>query len=371
MRETEHNNDEEAFSGEGDQQIARALAIIEQTRGLRFVDRFVALGFDPKTDFAGGDWRDCNFDGCDLRGADFRNSRLFYANFKNARIDGADFAGAGDVHTTSIHLASGWRQAHFDDYQIVLIEAEIAKKQSGSETLEFSRGQDMSEKDWFFAVKACPSFQEAKEVLKQMEQAGFQLNPFAYSYVLDRAKRDDNREKGWKLLSDYRRQGGKLDEALLTAAMGVAPDSKKALELFVEMQNNLAAEGGLPGERAFNMAISEQEDFGAALDIFRDMKKKGIRVTRYTIFAMFDACMSFANAVTVLMEARRAHVEINDSEFVKELRNTTRYPELTDWNILQGEMRGHSPKKIILDIVNGILKDPFRSEALEALGPEE
>ena len=75
-------DDEEKLGAELD----AVLKIIEMTRGDRFVNRFKALGLNPKTDFAGGDWRNCDFSESDLADADFRNSRLFYADFKHALL---------------------------------------------------------------------------------------------------------------------------------------------------------------------------------------------------------------------------------------------------------------------------------------------
>jgi hypothetical protein len=177
-----------------------ALKIIKDTRGNGFVDRFKALGLDPKKDFAGGDWRNCDFSRSDLTDADFRNSRLFFADFKHAWIDGADFRGAGDVHTAKIHLSYNWRDAKLDDYQVILIEAQIAKMRDYLESQPLRR-ESMNDKDWFFAIKACPSFSEAALILEQMEAAGHRLSPYAYSYVLDRAKRDHRRLEGWDLFN--------------------------------------------------------------------------------------------------------------------------------------------------------------------------
>lgn len=346
------------------------LKILEDTRDQPFVERFVALGFNPKIDFAGGDWRGCDFQHSDLRGSDFRNSRLFFADFSHANIRGTDFRGAGDVHKAKLHLALDWQEAVLEDYQRVLVQKEAQQSTLGFGT---NIATSMNEKDWFYAVKACQKYDEAKEVLTLMEQAGFDLNPFAYSFVLDKAKRDSSltkgssRDHGWKLYQSFLQRGGIPDEVLSTAAMGVAPDIKQANDIFTQMEIDLKITDSLPGERAFNMVISRQESFSVALSIFHNMKKKNVRITRYTIFAMFDTCHDFAHAVTVLMEARKAGVGINDGEFVTELKNKTRYPGTAEWNISQGEAKGHSPHQIIHDLIKGILQEPFRSEALSIL----
>ena len=280
----------------------------------------------------------------------------------------ADFTGAGDVHTAKIHLAYGWQDATFEDYQRVLIEAKISTMNDYHGNNSQLRRSVMNEKDWFYAIKACPSFREARDVLKQMETAGHRLNAFAYSYVLDRAKRDHQRKDGWALFDYFFDEGGKIDEALYTAAMGVSPDSKTALDVFDAMREAMAEQGEVPGERAYNMAISEQDNnFAVALSLFHEMKRKGVAVSRYTVYALFDACQSFANAVTVMMEARRSDVEINDASFVEELCNSTRYPELNDWNIKQWQAEGLSHHDVIVRLVDSISGDPFRSDALEVL----
>lgn len=350
-------------------ELEAVVKIVEDTRGERFVSRFKKLGLNPKTDFAGGDWRNCDFSESDLTDADFRNSRLFFANFRHAFVDNADFRGAGDVHTTQIHLAHGWRDALFDDYQLVLIEAQIARMHDYLDNRQPLRREEMTEKEWFYAIKACPSFAEAKLVLEQMEAAGYRLNPFAYSFVLDRAKRDRKRPEGWEMFNRFFDEGGAPDEALYTAGIGVSPDSQTALRVFNTMKDEMGEQGDVPGERAYNMAISEQDDnFTVALGLFHEMKRKSVPISRYTIYALFDACQGFANAITVLMEGRQSGVDINDGSFVKELSNTTRYPELSEWNIQIWQAEGRSAREIIYRLTDKILRGSFRREALEALG---
>lgn len=341
---------------------------IKSTRGQRFVERFEALGFDRKTDFAGGDWRNCDFSNSNLSDVDFRNSRLFRANFRHAIVTNADFRGAGDVHTAKLHLSYGWRDAYFEDYQLVLIEAEIAKMRQYQDGHKAARLSTMNEKDWFYAVKACPSFSEASAVLDQMETAGHALNPYAYSYVLDRAKRDRKRHEGWLKFNEFLELGGEADEALYTAGIGVAPDSATALEVFDALKRIMASRNEIPGDRAYNMAISEQDDrFTVALGLFHEMKRKDVRISRYTIYALFDACANFVNAVTVLMEARQAGIDIDDQTFLEELTNTTRYPDLSEWNIQMWRADGLSARDLIIKLISELLSDPFRSEALIAL----
>lgn len=349
--------------------LDEALEIIKSTRGMPFVDRFRALGLDPETDFAGGDWRNCDFSRSDLSGVDFRNSRLFFANFRQSLVRGADFRGAGDVHTAKIHLSIGWRDALFDDYQIVLIESNLETMREHFAKEAVLRRKSMNDKEWFYAIKACPSFSEAKMVLEQMEASGHRFSPYAYSYVLDRAKRDHKQEDGWALFKYFLSESGVPDEALYTAGIGVAPDSKSALDVFDAMRSEMEGHGTIPGERAYNMAISKQEDnFTVALALFHEMKRKQVPIGRYTIYALFDSCQSFANAVTTLMEARRAGVDINDESFVDELNNATRYPELGAWNIRSWQAEGLSHREVIGRLVEQILRDPFRREALDALG---
>jgi hypothetical protein len=362
MSDKEPPNDESAAD------LDAALQIIKDTRGRRFVDRFIELGLDPRTDFAGGDWRNCDFSNSDLGGCDFRNSRLFFANFKHALLDDADFRGAGDVHTANIHLAYGWRNAKFDEYQFVLIEAQIEKLNELNQKNERLRREMMSEKDWFFAIKACNSFFEAEILLKQMEKAGYGLNPFAYSSVLDRAKRDHMLRQGWNLFNSFIKRGGEPDEALYTAGIGVAPDSQTALEVFNYMKTKLPADEGPVGERAYNMVISKQRaSFTIALGLFHDMKRNRITPSRFTVYALFDACQSFANAVTVLMEANKSNIDIDDYSFLEELKNTTRYPDLHGQNIEIWLNDGLSNREFIIKLVNIILHDPFRRDALATL----
>ncbi len=346
-----------------------ALEAVKASRGKRFVERIKALGLDPKFDLAGGDWRNCDFSMNDLAGADFRNCRLFRANFRHALVNGADFRGAGDIHTANIHLSYGWQFAKLDDHQIVLIEARIIAMQDYLHSQEPLRRDVMTDKQWFYAIKACKSFAEATLVLKEMEAAGHRLNSFAYSYVLDRAKRDRKQADGWRLFNQFLNEGGEADEALYTAGIGVAPDSRAALDVFHTMKEEMAEHGNGPGERAYNMVISRQDDnFTVALGIFHEMKRKEIHVSVYTVYALFDACQSFANAVTVLMEARRANVDINDASFLKELSDTTRYPELSEWNIRKWRAGGSSSSEVIARLIQLIVQDPFRREALDVLG---
>jgi hypothetical protein len=164
-------------------------------------------------------------------------------------------------------------------------------------------------------------------------------------------------------------EGGEPDEALYTAGIGVAPDSQTALKVFDALKREMAQDNTVPGERAYNMAISEQDDnFTVALGLFYDMRRKSISVSRYTIYALFDACQGFANAVTVLMEARQSGIDINDASFVEELSNTTRYPEVSESRVHLWEAEGFSHRDIIGRLVDSLLHDPFRSRALEALG---
>ncbi len=350
-------------------ELVAVLETIKSTRGLSFLDRLMRIGLDPKTDLAGGDWRNCDFAHGDLTGADLRNSRLFYANFRNASISGADFRGAGDVHTANIHLSSGWRDAVFDDYQLVLIQTQIERMRAYQRDQPPPRIGEMSEKDWFFAVKACPSFLEAREVLRKMEAAGHPINPYAYSYVMDRAKRDHRADGGWALFEHFVTAGGQPDGALYTAGIGVAADSVNALALFNTMRADLAQRGLIPDERAYNMVISKQADnFTVALGLFHEMKRKRITIGRHTVYALFDACMDFSNAVTVLMEARSAGIDINDASFLEELGNTGRYADINQSRIRAWKSEGLTHGQIIGRLVNQALRDPFRRDALEALG---
>lgn len=362
---------EESVPGEDERlgaELEGVIKIIKGTRGKRFVERFKALGLNPKTDFAGGDWRNCDFSRSDLTDSDFRNSRLFCANFKHAMVDGADFRGAADVHISNFHLSYGWRNARLDSYQIVLIEAQIERMQGYLVNQHSLHREGMTEREWFFAIKACPSFAEAKLILEQMESAGHRLSPYAYSYILDRAKRDHKRVEGWELFNRFLEEGGEPDEALYTAGIGVAPDSQTALEVFNTLRSEMATRDTVPGERAYNMAISKQDNFRIALALFHDMKRKGVPVGRYTVYALFDACQDFANAVTVLMEARKSGIDVNDASFVRELSNTTRYPELSEWNIRKWQSEGLEHRDMIARLVDQILRDPFRREALDTLG---
>jgi hypothetical protein len=349
--------------------IEAAVANIEASRGKRFVERFIALGLDPKTEFAGGDWRNCDFSDSDLTDCDFRNARLYRANFKHALVNGADFRGASDVHTTRIHLSYGWQDARFDDYQVALIYSQIEELKERKEGQARLYGSDLDAKEWFYLVKACPTFDEARELLGRMEAAGHRLNAFAYTLVLDRAKRDRKRRAGWALYEYFRDAGGECDEALLTAAMGVSPSSQQALAIFNQLQSDLAIDGNVPQERTFNMIISEQDDnFSAALALFYKMVRQKITVSRYTIFALFDACQSFHHAVTVLIEAKRNGIEIDDSDFLKEVQNTTRYPEIDDWNVSVWLQQGLSYREVIRRLIWAITKDPVRGAYNEALG---
>lgn len=349
-------------------ELESVVEIIKNTRGQRFVDRFEALGFDRRVDLAGGDWRNCDFSNSDLTDVDFRNSRLYRANFRHSQVTNADFRGAGDVHTTSVHLSYGWRDAYFEDYQIILIEAEIAKMHQHHDRKKADRFSTMDEKDWFYVVKACPSFSEAESVLKQMELAGHELNPYAYSYLLDRAKRDRKRREGWLKFKEFFERGGEADEALYTAGIGVSPNSKIALAVFEQLKAVMAARNEFPGDRAYNMAISEQDDnFTVALGLFHEMKRKHVKISRYTIYALFDACADFANAVSVLIEARQVGIDINDETFLEELTNTTRYPDLSEWNIQKWKAEGLSARDLIVKLISELLFEPFRSVALESL----
>lgn len=355
---------EDDFSDE----LVAALESIRSTRGLPFLHRLMRIGLNPKTDLAGGDWRNCDFSHGDLTDADFRNSRLFHANFRNASVSGADFRGAGDVHTAGIHLSSGWRDATFDDYQLVLIQAQIERMRAYQLAQPLPRLEEMSEKDWFFAVKACPSFSEARDVLREMEAAGHPLNPYAYSYVLDRAKRDRDAD-GWELFEHFIAAGGHPDGALYTAGIGVSPDSDSALALFNAMKAEFAQRGLIPDERAYNMVISKQTaNFTVALGLFHDMKRKGLRVGPHTVYALFDACRDFADAVRVLIEARASGVDINDASFLEELANAGRYADINQSSIRVWQSEGLSPDRIIGRLVNQALRDPFRRDALSALG---
>jgi len=347
--------------------LEAALEIIESTRGLSFLERFKLLGLDPKINLAGGDWRNCDFSLSDVREADFRNSRLFHANFRSALVEGADFRGAGDVHTAKIHLAIGWRDATFDDYQIVLIESHIDKMRSYQDQIAAHRAA-MSEKQWFYAIKACPSFSEAKQVLEQMEAAGYRLNAYAYSYILDRAKRDRKTGEGWAMFNQFVADGGQPDAAMYTAGIGVAPDGNSALTLFDTLSKSAAEIGVLPDERAYNMVISRQGgNISQALRLFRDMNNQGVPISRHTIYALFDSCKSFANAVTVLMEARKSGVDINDKSFVDELLNTRNYPDLDRNDIDKWKNDGLSDRQVIIRLVQNTLKDPYLSSAMIVL----
>lgn len=350
-------------------ELEAAVKAIEASRGLPFLERFKALGLKPASDFAGGDWRNCDFSDSDLRGCDFRNTRLYFANFSRAMIEGADFRGASDVHTTRIHLAKDWRKATFNDYQIALIHVQLEKLRKYNEEKQQIFGADIGEKEWFYLIKTCPTFVEANELLGQMEAAGYPFNPFAYTYVLDRAKRDRKRKAGWELYHHYRGAGGVCDEALLTAAMGVSPSSEDALAIFNELREDLLAVGSVPEERTYNMAISEQDDnFRVAIGLFHDMKRRKVHISRYTIFALFDACQDFNHAVTVLIEAKACGIAIDDAEFLKELNNTTRYAELNEWNISGWLSEGLSYREVIRRLIWVIAKDPLRKTFNDALG---
>lgn len=347
--------------------LEEVVELLSRSKSKRFVERAREIGLDPMVDLAGGDWRFCDFSKNDLAGCDFRNARLFGSNFQHSTLEGCDFRGATDVHTAKIHLAYNWREAIFEPHQYALVEAQEKRLQSSLQRQKDERDPDRKEVDWFRIIRSCSNFDEARILLDEMEEDGFPLNRFAYSYVLDRAKRSFKFKDGWDLYQTYREGGGELDEVLLTAAIGVAPDGEIAIELFNEIKRNLVPAGLWPGEKAYNAVIAKQTSFAVALAIFHEMSRRKIPVTRYSIFSLFDTTENFANAITVLMEATKHEVDIDDDEFLGELLQKSRYFQINEWNVQVWREQGHSPREIIRRLIWATHSDPFRSEALSTL----
>jgi hypothetical protein len=312
---------------------------------------------DPATDLAGGDWRKVDFRNCDLRGFDFRNARLFWANLRNALVTGADFRGAGDLHTTSIQYARGWRAALMDESQLVRIEG----------LLDRGDRQKLSEMDvsgWIRLLRKARDYDEATGLLSEMQEGLFSLNPFAYAIAIGKARRDKEKAHAQKLFSEYLGKGGITDVPLYTALMDTAGSPYEASEIF----NALLARKHRPDHYFYNLYISKQNDFRQAMAIFKNMLLHKHKVTEYTAFSLFDSCSTFAHAVTVLLEIHRQNIDIFQSQILAEMVDRTRDPDVTRQSVVAMRRSGADNREILRRLISIRLNNPWRKGVLTELG---
>ena len=339
--------------------LDEAIEALAGAHHLNICEKMTLLGMDPKTAFAGGDWRNCSFNNCDLRGFDFRNTRLFYADFAHADVTGADFTGAIDLHSTRFHKAHGWANAKLTEYQRNFVL--LAEAQSQKSALRYLEPQQ-----WVALVAKSRDFSEATSVYAEMQKAGGAVNMFACTALMSKARTLRDRDHAGEQFEIFLDQGGKPDLGMMTVRMDLELDPEAARNIFFAMEEN----GLGPDKYAYNLLISKHKnDQVAGWRIFREMRQKGIEISRYTAFSLFDCCGDqFSDAVEVLVEVHKAGVNVFGMEFIHEMMQRTAYPELTKHKVAFRAEGMQSPREIIRKMISECLSDPWRKNSLNALG---
>ncbi|MEJ6010158.1 pentapeptide repeat-containing protein [Novosphingobium aquae] len=334
-----------------------AIDAIKQSRGKRIPDRLIALGLDPATDFAGGDWRYSDFRNCDLAGFDFRNARLFGADFTRADVSGTDFTGALDVHKARLHLASNWQDAILTDDQIVLIETQI----SGLDT---RRRTSLAPQQWVALIRDASDYNAAAALLDEMDATSNALNAFAYTATIMKARSLEDRADARRRVDEFLAKQGEPDVAFFTEAMSLAINAEQANKLFADMKRRRL----FPDKYAYNKLISKQEKFDKALPIYQQMIDNSIEINEYTGYALFDVIANFDHAITVLIKMRENGVFVFTYQFMNELVKQSRLIESTTRRVQELIDLGKNPREIVRTLIIEKAKDPWRSTALQSLG---
>lgn len=337
--------------------IAEAVAALEASRGKRITERLRALNLDPRTDLAGGDWRNCDFSYCDLAECDFRNARLYRADFSHADVAGADFTGATDIHTAKIQKATNWRNATFTTDQLILIEARM------SELAERARAH-LEPPQWVALIRDAKDYRDATALLAEMDQTEHVFNKFAYSAAMNKARSAEECEHARALFRTFLNSGGEPDLPMFTTAAGICDDSSQARSILAAAEQFDLD----PDNYLYNKVISRQDEFRVAMHYFGEMVDRGVTINAFTGYALLDACENLAHAMTVLMKMHEHGVDVFTIDFITDIAGRTARPEITIRNAFNLMRDGCNERAIMRHILDAVLLDPFRQTVLAGLG---
>jgi hypothetical protein len=349
--------------------INQVMSLLDGAVDKGICDQMRLIGLNPSTDFMSGDWSNCNFEAQDLRACDFRNARLYKANFSSANVAGADFRGASDLHTAKLHFAKRWRDAILDEGQLVLVEVAFEQRRltQEQESVKVAKAklQSFAPQQWVGLIKHAANFDEAHELVKQMDKTENAMNVIAYTATMMKANSRNERKAARELFTHFMNESGQPDMKIYTAAIGVAKDTVQAEYVFREMKGeaNIA-----PDHYTYNKLISRMTDFSKAMSYFREMKSYNLNINEYTGYALLDACESIHHAITTMIEMKKAGVDIFTTEFLTEFVNKTRNHLNSTAKSFDMLLLGHSISDIFVTLIIENTQDPWRTLALDSLG---